>query len=218
MRKEHPQEYEAGSIAIVPLRDALTGNVRTALLVLLGAVGFVLLIACANVANLLLSRSVTRQRELTLRSVLGAGRRRIVRQLLTESLMLSVTGAALGVTFARIAVGGLVRFAPVTLPRLDHVAIDARVLLFTAAVALVTGVLFGLVPALRGASAGLQQTLATDSRTSVGGSSRAQSALVVADIVLALVLLAGAGLMLRTVVSLTRTSPGFVADGVLTLQ
>ena len=218
MRKEHPQEYEAGSIAIVPLRDALTGNVRTALLVLLGAVGFVLLIACANVANLLLARSVTRQRELTLRSVLGAGRRRIVRQLLTESLMLSVTGAALGVALARIAVDGLVRFAPVTLPRLDRVAIDARVLLFTAAVALVTGVLFGLVPALRGASAGLQQTLATDSRTSVGGSSRAQSALVVADIVLALVLLAGAGLMLRTVVSLTRTSPGFVADGVLTLQ
>jgi len=218
MRQEHPQDYEAGSIAIVPLRHALTRTVRTALFVLLGAVGFVLLIACANVANLLLARSMTRQRELTLRSVLGAGRRRIVRQLLTESLMLSVTGAGLGIVFARLAVDALTRLAPVTLPRMSHVAIDARVMLFTAAVAVVTGVLFGLVPALRGASAGMQQSLATDSRTSFGGSSRARSVLVVADIVLALVLLAGAGLMLRTVASLTRTSPGFVADGILTLR
>ena len=217
MRREHPGDYEAGSIAIVPLRDALTGNVRTALLVLLGAVGFVLLIACANVANLLLARSVTRQRELTLRSVLGAGRGRIVRQLLVESLMLSAIGAVLGVVFAQLAVNALATLAPVTLPRMDHIAIDGRVLLFTAAVAVLTGVLFGLVPALRGASAGMQQSLATDSRTSVGGSSRARSVLVVADIVLALVLLAGAGLMLRTVASLTRTSPGFVADGVLTM-
>jgi putative ABC transport system permease protein len=218
MRQQHPTDYEAGSIAIVPLGDALTGGVRTALLVLLGAVGFVLLIACANVANLLLARSVTRQRELTLRSVLGAGRRRIVRQLLTESLVLSAAGAVLGVLFARLAVDALTRFAPVALPRMNHIAVDARVLLFTAAIAIVTGVLFGLVPALRAASTGMQQSLAADSRSSVGGSSRMRSTLVVVDIVLALVLLAGAGLMLRTVVSLTRTSPGFVADGILTLQ
>jgi putative ABC transport system permease protein len=218
MRREFPNDYEAGSIAVVPLRDALTGQVRAALLVLLGAVGFVLLIACANVANLLLARSVTRQRELTLRTVLGAARRRIVRQLLTESLLLSVTGAALGILFAWVAVQGLAAFAPVTLPRMEHIAIDGRVLAFTVVIAVLTGILFGLVPAWRGASAGMQTTLAMDSRWSVGGSSRARAVLVVADIVLALVLLAGAGLMLRTVVSLTRTSPGFVADRILTLQ
>jgi putative ABC transport system permease protein len=218
MRREHPEDYDAGSIAIVPLRDALTGGVRTALLVLLGAVGFVLLIACANVANLLLARSVARQRELMLRAVLGASRSRVARQLLTESLLLSVVGAALGIALAAVAVRGLAAFAPVSLPRLDHVAIDTRVLLFTAAIAVLTGVLFGLVPALRGAAGGMQQTLAMDSRGSVGGSGRARSVLVVADLVLALVLLSGAGLMLRTVVSLTHASPGFVADRVLTLQ
>ena len=216
MRREHPQDYDEGSIAIVPLQDALTGGVRSALLVLLAAVGFVLLIACANVANLLLARSVTRQRELTLRTLLGAGRLRIVRQLLTESLMLSVTGAALGVMFAWIAADGLGALAPVSLPRIGHAAIDARVLIFTAVIAVLTGVLFGLVPAWRSAS-GSQRTLAIDSRTSVGGGSRARSALVVADIVLALVLLAGAGLMMRTVASLTRTSPGFNPDGILTM-
>jgi putative ABC transport system permease protein len=218
MRREHPDDYEAGSIAVVPLHAALTGRVRPALLVLLGAVGFVLLIACANVANLLLARSVTRQRELTLRTVLGAARSRIVRQLLTESLLLSVTGAALGILLAWLAVQGLAALAPATLPRMEDIAIDGRVLAFTAVVAVLTGVLFGLVPAWRGASAGMQHTLAMDSRGSVGGSSRARAVLVVADIVLALVLLAGAGLMLRTVVSLTRTSPGFVADRILTLQ
>jgi predicted permease len=144
MRREHPNEYEAGAIAIIPLREALSGNVRSALYVLLAAVGFVLLIACANVANLLLARSVTRQRELALRAVLGAGRARIVRQLLTESLMLSAGGAAAGVVLAIVAVQGLAAFAPVTLPRLDHIAVDARVLAFTAAIAILTSVVFGL--------------------------------------------------------------------------
>ena len=218
MRPEHPQEYEAGSIALVPLQDALTGDVRTALLVLLGAVGFVLLIACANVANLLLARSAARQRELTLRSVLGAGRARIVRQLLTESLMLSAAGAILGVLFARFAVEALVALAPVSLPRIDTLAIDGRVLIFTGVTTILTGLLFGLAPALRAGTARTAQTLATDSRGSVGGFSRARSALVVIDLVLALVLLAGAGLMLRTVASLTRVHPGFDADGILTLQ
>jgi ABC-type antimicrobial peptide transport system permease subunit len=125
MRREHPGDYEAGSIAIVPLRDALTGNVPTALYVLLAAVGFVLLIACANVANLLLARSVTRQRELALRAVLGAGRSRLVRQLLTESFMLSAGGAAAGVLLALVAVRGLASLAPVSLPRLEHI-VDGR--------------------------------------------------------------------------------------------
>jgi putative ABC transport system permease protein len=217
IRREHPQDYEEGSIAIVPLRDALTGRVRPALLVLLGAVGFVLLIACANVANLLVARSVARQRELTLRTVLGASRARIARQLLTESMMLSSAGAMLGLGLAAMGVRGLAAVAPVSLPRFDAVAIDAGVLAFTAIVAVATGVLFGLVPAWRGASSA-SQTLAIDSRTSVGGSGRVRAALVIADLVLALILLAGAGLMLRTMASLTRTSPGFTSERILTLQ
>jgi putative ABC transport system permease protein len=218
MRREYPNEYETGSIAIVPLRDALTGRFRTALQVLLAAVGFVLLIACANVANLLFARSLTRQRELTLRSMLGAGRGRIARQLLTESALISVCGAAAGVLLAMLAVRGLAAFAPVSLPRLDHVAVDGRVLLFTAVTALLTTIAFGLAPAWRAAGAGIQTTLAADSRSVVGGSSRARSVLVVLDLALALVLLAGAGLMLRTVVALTRADPGFDAARVLTLQ
>jgi putative ABC transport system permease protein len=218
MRREHPGDYEAGSLAIVPLRAALTGNVQTALYVLLGAVGFVLLIACANVANLLLARSVTRQRELALRAVLGAGRARIIRQLLTESFMLSAGGAVAGVCLAILAVQGLAAFAPVSLPRLEHVAVDGRVLAFTAAIAILTSLFFGLVPAWRGSAAGAQQKLAVDSRGSVGGRSRARSVLVVADLVLALVLLAGAGLMLRTVAALTRANPGFNPSQMLTLQ
>src|SRR6185312_7446403 len=217
MRREHPQDYEEGFIAVVPLRDALTGPVRTPLLVLLGAVGFVLLIACANVANLLLARSVARQRELTLRTVLGASRVRIARQLLTESLMLGAAGAMLGLGLAAIGVRGLTAVAPLSLPRVDTATIDARVLAFTAIVAVATGVLFGLVPAWRGTS-GASQKLAIDSRTSVGGSGRARAALVIADLVVALILLAGAGLMLRTMASLTRTSPGFTTDRILTLQ
>jgi putative ABC transport system permease protein len=218
MRREHPGDYDAGTIALVPLRDALTGNVQAALYVLLGAVGFVLLIACANVANLLLARSVTRQRELALRAVLGAGRARIVRQLLTESFMLSAGGAVAGVVLAVIAVQGLAALAPVSLPRLEHIAVDGRVLAFTAAIAVLTSLFFGLVPAWRGAAAGAQQTLAIDSRGSVGGRSRARSVLVVADLVLALVLLAGAGLMLRTVAALTHANPGFNPSRMLTLQ
>ena len=218
MRREHPTDYDAGSLAVIPLRGALTGNVQGALYVLLGAVGFVLLIACANVANLLLARSVTRQRELALRAVLGAGRARIIRQLLTESLMLSAGGALAGVLLAMLAVQGLAAFAPVSLPRLEHIGVDGRVLAFTAAIAIVTGLFFGLLPAWRGSAAGAQQKLAVDSRGSVGGRSRARALLVVADLVLALVLLAGAGLMLRTVVALTHANPGFNPSQILSLQ
>ena len=218
MRREFPAEYDEGRIAVVPLQDAITGQVKPALQVLLGAVGFVLLIACANVANLLLSRSLTRRRELALRTVLGAARSRIVRQLLTESALLSVWGAVLGVGLAAFLMQTLAAIAPVSLPRIDTAAIDGRVLAFTALLTVLTSLLFGLLPAWRGANAGLQNTLAIDGRSSVGGSSRARAVLVVADLALALVLLAGAGLMLRTVAALAKASPGFDPRGVLTLQ
>ena len=218
LRREHPADYEGGTIAIASMRQALTGQVRTALHVLLAAVGFVLLIACANVANLLLARAVTRGREIALRAALGASRARIARQLLTESLLLGAGGGLGGLLLATVAVGGLASIAPVTLPRLEHVAIDGRVLAFTAAIALLTSALFGLVPAWRAGAAGARQTLAIDSRGSAGGRSRARAILVVADLVLALVLLAGAGLMIRTVAALARTSRGFDTDRILSLQ
>ena len=216
--REHPSEYDQASIAIVPLRDAITGPVKSALQVLLAAVGFVLLIACANVANLLLSRSVARRRELALRMALGAARRRIVRQLLTESLLLGASGAILGVGLAIFLVGLLGGIAPVSIPRLDTVAIDGRVLTFTAAVTVITTLLFGLLPAWRSTSDGLYSTGAIGTRGSTGGSSRARVVLVVADLALALVLLAGAGVMLRTVSAVARANPGFDPRGVLTMQ
>jgi putative ABC transport system permease protein len=218
MRREHPGDYDAGAIAIVPLQDALTGNVRAALYVLLGAVGFVLLIACANVANLLLARSVTRQREFAVRAILGAGRGRIVRQLLTESFILSAGGTVAGLLLAVAAVQGMAWFAPVSLPRVGHIAVDGRVLVFAVLIAVLTSLVFGLVPAWREAAAGARRTLVVDMRGSVGDGSRARSLLVVADLVLALVLLAGAGLMMRTVIALTHTSPGFNPSRVLSLQ
>jgi putative ABC transport system permease protein len=218
LRREHPADYEAGAIRVASMRQALTGHVRTALLVLLAAVGFVLLIACANVANLLLARSVSRGREIALRAALGAGRGRIARQLLTESLLLGAGGALGGLLLALAAVRGLASIAPVTLPRLEHVAIDGRVLAFTASIAMLTSVLFGLVPAWRAGAAGAQQALAIDSRGSAGGRSRARAMLVVADLVLALVLLAGAGLMIRTVAALAHASRGFDTDRILSLQ
>jgi putative ABC transport system permease protein len=218
LRREHPADYEAGAISVVALHRALTGQVRTALYVLLAAVGFVLLIACANVANLLLARAVTRGRELALRAALGAGRGRIARQLLTESLMLSAGGACGGLLLAIVAVRGLSSIAPVSLPRLEHVVVDGRVLAFTAAVAVLTSILFGLLPAWRGGAVNPQQTLARDTRASVGGRSRARGVLVVADLILALVLLAGAGVMIRTVSALMRVSPGFDTDRILSLQ
>jgi putative ABC transport system permease protein len=215
LRRENPGAFDSGSMAIVPLRRALTSDVRPALVVLLGAVAFVLLIACANVAGLLLARSAARRHELALRAALGAGRARIVRQLLTESLLLAAAGGTAGVLAASFGVRGLTALAPTTLPRLDHAAVDARVLAFTAVVSLLTSVACGLLPAWRGAHRRGERALTIDGRGVVGRRSRVRAVLVVANLALALVLLAGAGLMLRTVGALTRANPGFTADGVL---
>jgi putative ABC transport system permease protein len=217
-RREGPNEYEEGSIAVVPLAEAITGDVRFGLQVLLAAVGFVLLISCANVASLLIARSVARQRELVLRTVLGAGRSRIVRQLLTESTMLSAIGGLLGVALAMFAVRSLALVAPVELPRLDSVTVDGRVMSFVAGLTILSGLLFGIAPAFRAGRSSAQQALAIDSRTSAGAPSRTRDVLVVIDLALAMVLLAGAGLMLRTVAELTRADPGFDSRRVLSLQ
>ena len=217
-RAENPGEYEEGRIAVVPLQQAITGDVRRPLQVLLGAVVFVMLIACANVANLLIARSVVRRRELVLRTVLGATRSRIVRQLLTESAMLSLGGAVLGIFLAVVAVRSLEVVAPMSLLRLSEAVVNGRVVLFATLLTIASGILFGVGPAFRSGRSGAHQALALDSRTSTGRSSRARAALVVVDLALALVLLAGAGLMLRSVAHMVRTSPGFESAGVLSLQ
>jgi putative ABC transport system permease protein len=165
-----------------------------------------------------LSRSLSRRRELVLRAALGASRRRIVRQLLTESVLLGALGAIVGVGLAAILVGSLAMLVPVSLPRMDRMAVDGRVLAFTALLTMVTTLLFGLLPAWRASRAGLQPALAVDGRASAGGGARARSVLVVANLALALVLLAGAGVMLRTVAALTRADPGLDTARVLTLQ
>jgi putative ABC transport system permease protein len=219
LRSQHAAEYSQGEMTVVPLARVIAGAVRTPLLVLLGAVGFVMLIACANVANLLLSRALNRFREIAVRAALGAGRGRLMRQLLTESLILALAGGVLGLTIASVSIRSVATIAPVSIPRLEHVAIDGWVLLFAFSASIVTGLGFGLVPALRGSSLRLRESLASDARTSTGaGSTRARQLLVVADLGLALVLLAGAGLMLRSVRGLMFADAGFNADGVLSAQ
>jgi putative ABC transport system permease protein len=217
--REHPRDYAAGDITAMPLSRAIAAGIRTPLFVLLGAVAFVMLIACANVANLLLSRALHRSREIAVRAALGAGRARLIRQLLTESTILALAGGAAGLLVAAVGIRSVATIAPVSIPRLDHAALDGWVVAFALGTSILTGLGFGLVPALRGSSFRLRESLAADARTGTGaGSTRARHALVVCDLAIALVLLAGAGLMLRTVSALMAANPGFSAEGVLTAQ
>jgi putative ABC transport system permease protein len=213
-----PQEYPAGTMAAIPLQQLLAGPVRGGLYVLAAAVGFVLLIACANVANLLLARAVNRTREMSVRAALGAGRGRLIRQMLTESAVLSAAGGAGGVALAGILLPLLDSLAPLSVPRLDAVRIDGVVLAFAAGLSLLTGVVFGLIPAIRATSVRLRAGLTGDGRATIGGPQTARQLLVVVDIALALVLLAGAGLMTKSLTRLMRVDPGFSAERVLTLQ
>ncbi len=211
--------YRGGwSLGEKPLLDDVVGDVRIALLVLLGAVGFVLLIACANVANLMLARAATRQREMAIRAALGAGRARLVRQLLTESLLLSTVGAALGLLLAAWGVDALVALSPDALPRASAVALDARVLLFTGAVALATGVAFGLAPALAVSRPAFGDALKDGTRGTSPSRGRVRQALVVAEVALSLMLLVGTGLMLRSFVKLRAVDPGIRTEHVLMLR
>jgi predicted permease len=220
LEAQYPEMNTGFSATLIPLREEMVGKVRPALLVLLGAVGFVLLIACANVANLLLVRAASREGEIAIRTALGAGRMRIVRQLVTESVLLAVLGASLGVLLAAWGVDLLVALGPQGLPRLDEVRIDGGVLLFTTLVAVVTGVAFGLIPALHAARPGIGQTLREGSRgtSSRGASERVRRLLVVTEMALAVVLLTGAGLLIRSFVRLLAVDPGFRPEHVVTFN
>jgi predicted permease len=194
---------------IIPLKDNIVGDMRPALLVLLGAVGFVLLIACVNVANLLLARSTARQREFSVRAALGAGQIRILRQLLTESVLLSALGGGFGLILARWGTAAALLAVPETVPRAEEIGIDFRVLLFTILVSVLTGIMFGLLPAIRMSRTDISGSLKDSGRAISRPRTRMQSALVMGEMAMALVLLVGAGLMCRTLVQLWRVDPGF---------
>jgi len=217
LAREYPNDNEGVGLGVTPLRDVLVGDTRLALLVLLGSVGFLLLIACANVAHLALARALTRGPEMAVRAALGAGRRRLVAQLLTESLVLAGLGGLLGVALAAGGLRVLKAAQPGVIPRLDEIGLDVPVLAFAAAVTIVCGALFGCLPALRAAGGSLTDALREGGRGTVGGSGRrTRGALVVAEMALAMLLLAGAGLLMRSFVKLRNVDPGLVAENVLT--
>jgi predicted permease len=209
LAEQYPEDKNMGAAEVAPLRDSIVGNVRVGLLVLLGAVGFVLLIAAVNLASLLLARAAAREREFAIRVALGAERSRVIRQLFTESLVLATLGGALGLMVAQLGGHLLVRLAAGQLPRAESVGLDYRVLAFTAAISLVTGIAFGLVPAVRASSPELQQSLREGARGSTGGAGGLRNTLVVAEVALAMILVVGAGLMTRSFVKLLQTDLGF---------
>ena len=194
---------------LIPIKQSMTGRVQPVLLLLLGAVGFVLLIACLNVASLLLARSQKRSREFAIRAALGAGRMRMIRQLLTESVLLSIAGGAIGVLIAAIITRAAVGVLPQTLPRLHNIRLDAHVLLFSLIISLAAGIAFGLAPAWKTSRPELQSKLQTSDRRTSAERHSLQNSLVVVEIATALVLLVGAGLMLRTLTRLWSVDPGF---------
>jgi putative ABC transport system permease protein len=211
LSKEHPDSNSHTGIAAIPELQNLIGNVRTPLMVLLAAVGLVLLIACANVANLLLVRGSDRSREIGVRAALGASRYRLIRQLVTESVALSVAGSVLGVLFASWMLSGVLHLYPENLPRASQIGIDMRVLLFSAGLAIVTGILFGLVPSLQSASPILAATIRSGGRTATSsrGHNRLRSTLVIAETAVGVTLLIGAGLLLRSLQKLSHVDLGF---------
>ncbi len=214
-----PQFYEHIKLRVTPLRDRLVEETRPALLVLLFAVGFVLLIACANVANLLLARATARQKEISIRTALGAGRMRVVRQFLTESLVLALAGGALGLLVARWGMTFIARFGPPDVPRLHEVGINSWVLGFTLVTSILTGLAFGIGPALSSSKANLNEVLKETSRTSTGSASRRMRGLLVAgELALALVLLTGAGLMVKSFWKMNAHAQGFDPASTLVMK
>ncbi|HYO63006.1 MAG TPA: ABC transporter permease [Pyrinomonadaceae bacterium] len=220
LEQDAPQYNTGMGAEVIPLREQFVGNVRPALLILLGAVAFVLLIACANVANLMLSRAAAREKEIALRTALGASRMRVVRQLLTESVLLALLGSLLGLVVAWWGIGALVAISPRDLVNLHGVGINFTVLAWTLAVTLATGIIFGLAPALEATRLNLNDSLKEGGKGSGGQgarSNRLRSGLVVAEVALALVLLASAGLMVKSFVRLQKIDAGFNTENVLTM-
>ena len=214
----YPEADSGKSITLIPMKHDIVGNVEPLLYVLLAAVGFLLLIACANIANLLLARAVGRSREFAIRTALGAGRARMIRQLLTESILLAGLGGSLGLALAYWGTKAILKGLPAALPRGNEVSLDAKVLLFTLALSLFTGVIFGLAPALKATRINLQETMNQGGRGSSGFRQHLQGTFVVVEVATALVLLVGAGLMLRTLGALWRVNPGFNPNHAITFS
>jgi putative ABC transport system permease protein len=220
LSEEHPSTNRGVGVTAVTLPEQMTGKWRPALLVLLGAVGLVLMIACANVANLLLARGAAREREFAIRGAVGASRLRLVRQLLTENLMLAATGCAGGLAFAAWGVDLIVALNPTDIPRIEQVGIDGATLGFAVGVSLLTALVFGLVPALLYSKTDLNLSLKESGRAVTAGlaGSRLRGGLVIMEIALSFVLLIGAGLLLRSFAHLLRVDPGFAPDRAIALQ
>jgi putative ABC transport system permease protein len=220
LKQQYGQDINMTDVAIAKLQDAISNQVRPALLILLGAVGFLLLIACANVGNLLLAQAAMRERELAIRAALGAGRRRLVRQFLTEALLISLSGAALGVLVALWGVAGLVAMAPDNLPRLDSVSINFPVLVFTFCVALLVAIGLGIFSAMRATTGDVQRALGEHGRsqTSTLRNQRLGRVIIAGQLAVTLVLLVGAGLLGRSLLRLLSVDPGFHTEHVITMD
>ncbi len=218
MEQQYPDTNTGRRGVLLSLHETIVGDVRLPLLILLGAVALVLLIACANVANLLLVRASTRQREISVRVALGANRSRIIRQLLTESLLLALIGAALGILVALWGTNFIANQLPEGIPRLAEASVDMRVLGFTLGVSLITGLLFGLAPALQASRLNLTESLKEGDRGSSGGRGRLRSVLVVSEVALTLTLLVGAGLLIQSFRRVLQVDPGFDSQNLLTMQ
>ena len=219
LAQQYPDYNTRTDAVVVPLQEELVGDIKPALLVLLGAVAFVLLIACANVANLLLARAAVRQKEIALRLALGASRSRLTRQFLTESVLLALFGGGVGLLLALAAIRVLKTFVPTTISQAQMINIDAKVLVFTALVAVLTGIVFGLAPATQASHFNLNETLKEGGRDSVGGKgNRLRSLLVVTEVAVSFLLLVGAGLLINSFFHLRNLDPGFRADHLLTMK
>jgi putative ABC transport system permease protein len=218
LEQQYPDSNTGRRLRVESLRESVVGQVRPILLTLLGAVGFVLLIACANVANLLLTRSAGRQKEMAIRTALGAGRARILRQLFTESAVLALAGGVVGLVLAVWGTKLIASYIPEGIPRMTELGIDGRVLLFTLGASLLTGVFFGLAPALQSSDKNLTETLKEGERNSSRGHNRAGKLLVISEVALTLVLLVGAGLLVKSFWRLSQVDPGFDPQNVLAMQ